>query len=73
MADQTANGLAVALFSAPIIVSLAYEFSRGALDWGPVRNDLRRSMVSAERTTTSTVRRVGLDGREPAVRSTEAA
>ncbi|HEY1116546.1 MAG TPA: NADH-quinone oxidoreductase subunit A [Acidimicrobiales bacterium] len=66
---------AVLLFSAPIVISLAYEFSRGALDWGPVKT-LRRvdrtgvgtagadqEMVSAERTAASTVRRVGLDGR----------
>ena len=64
---------AVALFSAPIIVSLAYEFSKGALDWGPIRAARRSStMVSADRTSASTVRRVGLDGREPAG-STEAA
>jgi NADH-quinone oxidoreductase subunit A len=63
---------AVALFSAPIIVSLAYEFSKGALDWGPVKSRGRSSgdgstMVSEDRTTTSTVRRVGLDGREAPV------
>lgn len=62
---------AVALFSAPIIVSLAYEFSKGALDWGPIRRDrpagrADEEMVSAARTTTSTIRRVGLDGREHA-------
>lgn len=62
---------AIALFSAPIIVSLAYEFSKGALDWGPVKSLVRSSqagspMVSTERTTTSTVRRVGLDGRPAA-------
>ena len=66
-----AHGLfAVLVFSAPIVVSLAYEFSKGALDWGPRRmigHPSRRDdeMVSAERTTASTVRRVGLEGREP--------
>ncbi len=54
---------AVAIFSAPIIVSLAYEFSKGALDWGPLKSTERSSMSSAERTSTSTIRRVGLDGR----------
>ncbi len=54
---------AVALFSAPIIVSLAYEFSKGALDWGPAKSTERSSMQSPDRTSTSTVRRVGLDGR----------
>ncbi|NNF10438.1 MAG: NAD(P)H-quinone oxidoreductase subunit 3, partial [Acidimicrobiia bacterium] len=70
-----AHGLfAMLLFSVPIIVSLAYEFSRGALDWGPLRKDLARAsgMVSEDRTLTSTVRRVGLDGREQAP-TTEAA
>ncbi len=62
---------AVAIFSAPIIVSLAYEFSKGALDWGPVKSSERSSMVSSERTSTSTVRRVGLDGR-PAAGEAEA-
>jgi NADH-quinone oxidoreductase subunit A len=72
---------AVALFSAPIIISLAYEFSKGALDWGPVKS-LRSSgtgtaeddaMVSSERTLASTVRRVGLDGRPAAGSGHEAA
>lgn len=70
---------AILLFSAPIIISLAYEFSKGALDWGPTKRlgpatdrtaDAR--MVSADRTAASTVRRVGLDGRET-VRSPDAA
>lgn len=61
---------AIALFSAPIIVSLAYEFSKGALDWGPVKSRERSTMVSTARTTTSTVRRVGLDGRAAADAST---
>lgn len=74
---------AVVLFSAPIIVSLAYELSKGALDWGPVKRYQSTDttpgttpgttphsgdgMVSPERTTTSTIRKVGLDGREPVV------
>jgi NADH-quinone oxidoreductase subunit A len=42
-----------------------YLLSNGALDWGPVRRTLHRSpMVSDERTTTTTIKRVGLDGRE---------
>ena len=59
---------AVAAFSAPIVVSLAYEFSKGALDWGPPRARGRSDdgMVSPERTSTSTVRRVGLEGRATA-------
>src|SRR3546814_13847879 len=66
---------AVLLFSAPIVVSLAYELGRGALDWGPVQT-LRRvvgtgagtsgadtEMGSAVRPAPSTVRGVGLDAR----------
>ncbi|HEU5085444.1 MAG TPA: NADH-quinone oxidoreductase subunit A [Acidimicrobiales bacterium] len=65
-----AHGLfAILLFSLPIVISLAYEFSRGALDWGPLQRRVRadvaggETMVSEERTLSSTVRRVGLDGR----------
>lgn len=56
---------AILLFSAPIVISLAYEFSRGALDWGPPRrrDPLDAGIVSPERTAASTVRRVGLEGR----------
>jgi NADH-quinone oxidoreductase subunit A len=65
-----AHGLfAVTLFSAPIVVSLAYEFSKGALDWGPPRSSTVRAMgdemVSPDRTSASTIRRVGLEGRVP--------
>jgi NADH-quinone oxidoreductase subunit A len=55
------------MFAAAVFVSFLYLISNGALDWGPVKR-LRRvdsEMVSADRTTTSTVRRVGLEGREP--------
>lgn len=62
---------AIVLFSAPIIISLAYEFSNGALDWGPVKK-LRRTdtdtdadMISSDRTPSSTIRRVGSEGRAP--------
>ncbi len=59
---------AVAAFSLPILVSLAYEFSKGALDWGPPRRrgGHDEGMVAPDRTSTSTIRRVGLEGRPPA-------
>jgi NADH-quinone oxidoreductase subunit A len=52
-------------FSAVFFAAFVYVVARGALDWGPIQR-LRRShpAVSAERTSTSTVRRVGLEGRE---------
>jgi NADH-quinone oxidoreductase subunit A len=56
---------ALLLFTLPILISLAYEFSRGALDWGPARREQRvdDGIRSADRTAATTVRRVGLDGR----------
>ena len=43
--------------------------ARGGLDWGPLQRyrdlSVDAAMVSASRDSTSTVRRVGLDGREP--------
>jgi NADH-quinone oxidoreductase subunit A len=55
------------LFVSAVFISFLYLISNGALDWGPVKR-LRRvddaSMVSAERTAATTVKRVGLEGRE---------
>jgi NADH-quinone oxidoreductase subunit A len=54
----------VLVFAAAVAVSLLYLVSKGALEWGPVKQITTRSpMVSAGRTATSTVRRVGLEGR----------
>jgi NADH-quinone oxidoreductase subunit A len=66
--DLGAFGLVeVLLFSVAVVVSFAYLLANGALDWGPVKRMQRLSpMVSAERTTSTTVRRVGHDGREDA-------
>jgi NADH-quinone oxidoreductase subunit A len=55
------------LFSLAVFVSFVYLISNGALDWGPARRERRLSgspMVSPGRTATTTVRRVGLEGRE---------
>jgi NADH-quinone oxidoreductase subunit A len=51
-------------FSVVFFGAFVYVVARGALDWGPVKK-IRRlgDLVSAERTTSSTVRRVGLEGR----------
>jgi NADH-quinone oxidoreductase subunit A len=61
-------GLAVmAGFIVPFFLSFVWEISQGGLDWGPVKRGRRLdAAVSAERTGMSTVRRVGLDGREAA-------
>jgi NADH-quinone oxidoreductase subunit A len=65
--DLGAFGLIeVALFAVAVVVSLLYVVSKGALDWGPTKQARRMSpMVSAERTASTTVRRVGLEGRPP--------
>ena len=55
-------------FSAVFFVAFVYAVARGALDWGPIQRAVRLTaddeMVSSARTTRSTVRRVGLEGRE---------
>jgi NADH-quinone oxidoreductase subunit A len=60
--------LEILAFSAAVFAAFVYLLSRGALDWGPVQRDERRAAaaVGPERTVDSTVRRVGLEGREPA-------
>jgi NADH-quinone oxidoreductase subunit A len=55
------------MFAAAVFVSFLYLISNGALDWGPVqrlRQGGRSEMVSAERTARTTVKRVGLEGRD---------
>lgn len=64
--DLGAYGLAaIVLFAVPVVLSLVYELAHGALDWGPnKRSERLEEMVSADRTTTTTIKRVGLDGRQ---------
>ena len=51
-------------FSVVFFGAFVYIVARGALDWGPVARQRRLdTIVSPERTTTSTIRRVGLEGR----------
>jgi NADH-quinone oxidoreductase subunit A len=52
-------------FALPVFASFVYLIANGALDWGPIVRRRDDPLVSATRTTTSTVRRVGLEGREP--------
>ncbi len=67
-----AGFVAILIFSALVFESFVYLISKGALDWGPLqiskRQDLSTDEVgdelrSAARTSSSTVRRVGLEGR----------
>jgi len=51
-------------FSAVFFMAFVYVVARGALDWGPVVKARRLiDGVSSDRTTGSTIRRVGLEGR----------
>ena len=61
------------LFTVAVFVSFVYLISRGALDWGPPNRSrpLPASTIDANRTTQTTVRRVGLDGRELARETAE--
>ena len=60
---------AVLAFSVVFFATFVYEVARGGLDWGPigaVRNlTADAAMVTSDRTLTSTVRRVGTEGRLP--------
>jgi NADH-quinone oxidoreductase subunit A len=54
------------VFSVVFFLSFVYEVAKGGLDWGPMVRARRADsqLVSAERTTQSTIRRVGLEGRD---------
>lgn len=55
---------AIMLFTLIFFATFVYEVAKGGLDWGPRQRQRRLADgVSAERTTTTTVRRVGLEGR----------
>jgi NADH-quinone oxidoreductase subunit A len=58
--------VAVLIFTFAVFESFVYLISNGALEWGPAKRvrDLTE-LRSAERTSASTIRRVGLEGREP--------
>ena len=55
--------MAIVLFAAAVFESFVYLISKGALDWGPVKRTRRNPMVDPSRTTATTVRRVGTEGR----------
>lgn len=58
--------IAVAEFAVAVFASFVYLIANGALDWGPLKQARRSTLqVDAGRTTSSTVRRVGLEGRAP--------
>ena len=54
----------ILIFSALVFESFIYLISKGALDWGPLQVSRRQDPLrAADRTSSSTVRRVGQDGR----------
>lgn len=56
--------VAILIFTAAVFESFVYLIGNGALEWGPVHQAKRLSAaVSGERTTRSTVRMVGNEGR----------
>ena len=58
---------AIVVFSVIFFLTFVYEVARGGLDWGPRheyhRLDQDAAMVSPDRDSSSTIRRVGLEGR----------
>ncbi len=61
---------AIVIFAAAVFESFVYLISSGALDWGPIKQVVRSDVTSPARTAATTVRRVGLEGRdEPAAGS----
>jgi NADH-quinone oxidoreductase subunit A len=52
-------------FSVVFFLTFVYVVARGALDWGPMHRSLRvdDASISADRTSSTTVRRVGAEGR----------
>jgi NADH-quinone oxidoreductase subunit A len=65
--DLGAFGLVeILMFAVAVFASFIYLLSNGALDWGPIKRLLDDEVRSSERTTESTIRRVGLEGRNEA-------
>ena len=56
--------VAMLIFAGIFFLSFVYELAMGGLNWGPGRKHVT-PVTSPERTSTSTIRKVGLEGREP--------
>jgi NADH-quinone oxidoreductase subunit A len=58
---------AIVVFSVIFFLTFVYEVARGGLEWGPLHRyrslEHDAVMVSADRDSSSTIRRVGLEGR----------
>ncbi len=60
--------VAIVIFSVLFFLTFVYEVARGGLDWGPLQRvvDLApdAAQIGPERTLSTTIRRVGTEGRE---------
>jgi NADH-quinone oxidoreductase subunit A len=54
----------IAEFTVPFVIAFVWLISQGGLDWGPVKRVRRFGVVDEARTAGTTIRRVGLEGRE---------
>jgi NADH-quinone oxidoreductase subunit A len=58
---------AIVMFSVVFFLTFVYEVARGGLDWGPIHRyqnlEVDAAMLSPDRDSATTIRRVGLDGR----------
>ncbi len=65
--------VSILVFSFAVFESFVYLIGAGALEWGPLKQVAAPSgMISPERTSTTTVRRVGLEDRGPADENADA-
>jgi NADH-quinone oxidoreductase subunit A len=59
--------VAVLIFAAAVFESFVYLIGNGALNWGPKVQERRRESVNPARTSQTTIRRVGTEGRPDVV------
>lgn len=59
--------VAIGVFTVAVFESFLYLISNGALEWGPPKHRRRSGLVDRGRTSVTTVRLVGTEGREPRV------
>ena len=57
----------IAEFTVPFVIAFVWLISQGGLDWGPIKRGRRFAVVDEDRTSETTIRRVGLEGREEAL------
>lgn len=55
--------VAIVIFAAAVFESFVYLIPNGALEWGPLKRQRRTPLVTPARTSETTIRRVGLEGR----------